>query len=64
MSGVDATRQIMHNAPDTRIVILTGAAGSDCAEEALRAGAIAYVRKDREASEIFDAILAATAVVW
>jgi DNA-binding NarL/FixJ family response regulator len=60
MNGVEATRQIMHNAPDTRVVILTGVGGSECADEALRAGAIAYVRKDREPREIFDAILAAT----
>jgi DNA-binding NarL/FixJ family response regulator len=61
MDGVEATRRILHNAPETRIVILTGLTTRDSAEEALRAGAVAYVRKDREASEIFDAIPAATA---
>jgi DNA-binding NarL/FixJ family response regulator len=61
MDGVEATRQIMHSAPDTRVVILTGLADQERAEAAMRAGAVAYVLKDRDASEIFDAILAATA---
>jgi two-component system, NarL family, response regulator LiaR len=61
MDGVEATRQILHRLPDTRIVILTGLADQARAEAAMRAGAVAYVLKDREASEIFDAILNATA---
>jgi DNA-binding NarL/FixJ family response regulator len=59
MDGVEATRQIMHALPDTRVVILTGIADQERAEEAMRAGAVAYVLKDRDATEIFDAILAA-----
>jgi two-component system, NarL family, response regulator LiaR len=59
LDGVEATRQIMHSAPDTRVVILTGLADQQRAEEAMRAGAVAYVLKDRDAQEIFDAILAA-----
>lgn len=59
MDGVEATRQILHHAPDTRIVVLTGHANRELAEEALRAGAVAYVSKDRDATEIFDAILTA-----
>jgi DNA-binding NarL/FixJ family response regulator len=61
MDGVEATRQIMHQLPDTRVVVLTGNADRERAEAAMRAGAVAYVLKDRDASEIFDAILAATA---
>jgi DNA-binding NarL/FixJ family response regulator len=59
MDGVEATRRILSRAPDTRIVILTGHANRELAEAALRAGAIAYVSKDREPTEIFDAILTA-----
>ena len=59
MDGVEATREILLGAPDTRILILTGHASRELAEEALRAGAIAYVSKDRDATEIFDAILTA-----
>ena len=61
MDGVEATHEIMCAAPDTRVVILTGHADRERAEAAMRAGAVAYVLKDRDASEIFDAILAATA---
>jgi two-component system, NarL family, response regulator LiaR len=61
MDGVEATRQIMHRLPDTRIVVLTGLADQERAEDAMRAGAVAYVLKDRDASEIFEAILNATA---
>ena len=61
MNGVEATRQIMHSAPETRVVILTGLANRACAEAAMRAGAVAYVLKDRKPSEIFEAILTASA---
>jgi NarL family two-component system response regulator LiaR len=61
MDGVEATRRIMHSLPDTRIVVLTGLADQERAETAMRAGAVAYVLKDRDASEIFEAILNAAA---
>jgi NarL family two-component system response regulator LiaR len=61
MDGVEATRQIMHRLPDTRIVVLTGLADQERAEDAMRAGAVAYVLKDRDAKEIFEAILNAAA---
>ena len=61
MDGVEATRQIMHTLPDTRIVVLTGLADEERAAEAMRAGAVAYVLKDRDANEIFEAILNAAA---
>jgi DNA-binding NarL/FixJ family response regulator len=61
MDGVEATRKIMHLLPETRIVVLTGHADHERAEAAMRAGAVAYVLKDRDADEIFDAILNAAA---
>jgi two-component system response regulator DegU len=64
MDGVEATRRIMHAAPDTRVVILTGLADRARAEEAMRAGAVAYVLKDRDAKEIFEAILRAAETTW
>ena len=64
MDGVEATRQILHHDPDIRIVMLTGSGDRDKAEEAMRAGAFAYVLKDRDANEIFDTILAATSTTW
>jgi NarL family two-component system response regulator LiaR len=64
MDGVEATRRIMRSAPETRVVILTGLADRERAQEAMRAGAVAYVLKDRDASEIFEAILRATETTW
>jgi NarL family two-component system response regulator LiaR len=64
MDGVEATRRIMHALPDTRVVILTGLADRARAEEAMRAGAVAYILKDRDASEIFEAILRAAETTW
>jgi NarL family two-component system response regulator LiaR len=64
MDGVEATRRIMHAAPDTRVVILTGLADRERAQEAMRAGAVAYVLKDRDANEIFEAILRAAETTW
>lgn len=61
IDGVEATRQILHQAPDTRIVILTGGTTRELADAAIRAGAVAYVLKGREPDEIFSAILSATA---
>jgi NarL family two-component system response regulator LiaR len=61
MDGVEATRQIMHLLPETRVVVLTGHADRERADAAMRAGAVAYVLKDRDADEIFDAILNAAA---
>ena len=61
IDGVEATRRILLEAPDTRIVILTGGGEHGLAEDAMRAGAVAYVLKGREPEEIFQAILNATA---
>jgi len=61
MDGVEATREILDNDPNTRVVMLTGHADRERADAAMRAGAVAYVLKDRDPNEIFEAILAATA---
>jgi DNA-binding NarL/FixJ family response regulator len=64
MDGVEATRRILHALPSTRIVILTGHSDRERAEEARLAGAVAYVVKDREPSEIFAAIMNAVDTTW
>jgi DNA-binding NarL/FixJ family response regulator len=61
MDGVEATRLIRESAPETRVVMLTALHDRERAEAAMRVGAVAYVLKDREPGEIFDAILAAAA---
>ena len=60
MDGVEATKRILAAAPEMRILMLTGHADREHAEAAMRAGAVGFVHKDRDASEIFEAILAAT----
>jgi two-component system, NarL family, nitrate/nitrite response regulator NarL len=52
MNGIDATREIRAHDPDARVLILTG--GSNIAEvdEARKAGAAAYLTKDRIANEL------------
>src|SRR3954470_16407618 len=64
MDGVEATRRILHSLPDTRVVVLTGLADQERAESAMRAGAVAYVLKDRDAQDIFEAILTAAETTW
>jgi DNA-binding NarL/FixJ family response regulator len=61
MDGVEATHHILETAPDTRVVMLTGLHDRERADAAMRAGAVAYVLKDRDPREIFEAILNATA---
>jgi DNA-binding NarL/FixJ family response regulator len=64
MDGAEATRRILHALPDTRVVVLTGVADTERAEGAMRAGAVAYVLKDRDADEILEAILRAAETTW
>lgn len=61
IDGVEATRQILHELPETRIVIVTADGDHEKAEEAMRCGAVAYVLKEREPRVIFETILNATA---
>jgi two-component system response regulator DevR len=45
LSGVDACQQIVHQLPDTRVVILTSYAEDELLFAAIRAGASGYVLK-------------------
>jgi DNA-binding NarL/FixJ family response regulator len=58
MSGIDAMRTIRHEAPTARIVMLTASAGDFLALRALKAGAFAYVLKERVGTELADIIRA------
>ena len=46
ISGIDATRQIVREHPDTRVVLVSTYAGDDLPEDALSCGATGYLRKD------------------
>lgn len=59
MDGVEATRQIMKRAPDTRIIVLTSYIHDDQIFPVLEAGAFGYLLKTSRADEIASAIRAA-----
>ncbi|MCH1866372.1 response regulator transcription factor [Nocardioides sp. CFH 31398] len=59
MDGVAATRAILADAPDTRILVLTSFADHDRVREALAAGAVGYLLKDSEPGALLAAVRAA-----
>jgi NarL family two-component system response regulator LiaR len=56
MDGIEATRQITSNHPDTRILALTSFAADDKVFPAIKAGAIGYLLKHADPEELVDAI--------
>ena len=52
MDGVEATRQIIQQLPETRIVMLTMHADKDVIAAAIRAGAVGYLVKDCSFEEV------------
>ena len=46
MDGVEACREIMESAPETRVVILTASTEEDAVVEAVAAGATGYLQKE------------------
>jgi DNA-binding NarL/FixJ family response regulator len=61
LDGVEATRQIRREYPDTEVVVLTTHADEASILDALRAGARGYLTKDAGLAEIARAIQAAAA---
>ena len=61
MDGVAATRAIRERWPAVQILALTSFKDKDLVQDALRAGAIAYLLKDVSVDELADAIRAAHA---
>ncbi len=59
LTGIEATREIVAANPDARIVVLTAFSDRNKVIEALDAGAIGYLLKDSEPSELFAAVHAA-----
>jgi two-component system, NarL family, response regulator DegU len=56
MDGVEATRRILQNDPDKRIVMLTMHADRDIIDSAIKAGAVGYLTKDCSIDEVIDAV--------
>jgi NarL family two-component system response regulator LiaR len=56
LDGVGAIRAILEAQPEARILALTSAAGSEKVLEAVRAGALGYLSKSAERSELLAAL--------
>jgi len=61
MDGIEATRAIREELPETRVVVLTGSAATHDVARARSAGAYGYVTKDQIAGDLLRAILDAAA---
>ena len=59
MDGIEATEQITRDHPDTRVVVLTTYADDVSIQGALRAGALGYLTKDADRTQIARALQAA-----
>src|SRR4051794_7594552 len=62
MDGIDATRAIRSELPETRVVVLTGSAATQDVDRARMAGASGYVTKDQIAGDLVRAILDASGI--
>lgn len=58
MSGIEATRAIMDELPDTRVVLLSTYAEADLPEDARSCGAVAYVHKEDLTPRVLREVLA------
>jgi NarL family two-component system response regulator LiaR len=61
MDGIEATKIIRRDQPDTEVIALTSVLEDNAVVGAIRAGAIGYLLKDTEADELVRAIKAAAA---
>ncbi|QJC51227.1 response regulator transcription factor [Paenibacillus albicereus] len=60
LDGVETTRQIMEQLPDTRVIVLTSYLDDSKLYPVIEAGAFSYLLKTSRAGEIADAIRAAS----
>ena len=58
LDGVEATRQIMEDLPDTQVLILSMYRGTEHERRAFQAGARGYILKESAGKEVVDAIRA------
>lgn len=61
LNGVEATRRIVRELPDVKVIMLTMYREENQALEALRVGAMGYLHKDADPVELRDAIRAVAA---
>ncbi len=56
MDGIEATRMVLEQHPDTRVVILTASADREQMLRAVDAGALGYLLKDASPAELIEGI--------
>ena len=56
LSGIECVRKLKPQSPRTQIIILTVYLDEECVFDALRAGAVGFLRKDTPPAEILEAI--------
>ena len=56
LSGIECVRKLKPQLPRTQIIILTVYQDEECVFDALRAGAVGFLRKDTSPAEILEAI--------
>ena len=56
LDGVEATRRILADAPDTYVVVLTSFADHHRVTDAVAAGAVGYLLKDCDPQDVIDAV--------
>jgi len=56
IGGIEATRQLLAAAPDTRVMMLTSFGGHERMVDALKAGAVGYVVKDTAPADLLRAV--------
>ena len=61
LNGVEATRQIISHAPQTKVIVLSMHSGQKFVTEMFKAGASGYLLKDCDFDEVFAAIRAVVA---
>ncbi|MGH7705190.1 MAG: response regulator [Candidatus Dormibacteria bacterium] len=61
VNGIEATRQILAQAPGTKVVIVSAHEDEDYVREALAAGAVGYILKTAPARELIDGVRAVAA---
>ncbi len=59
MDGAEATRQILAQRPDARVVMLTAHTEAERVMDALNAGAVGYLAKDADPRTLIDAVRSA-----
>ena len=59
VSGLEATRRLLDEAPETRVLVLTVSADETDLTDAIVAGACGYLLKDRPVQEVIEGIRAA-----